>query len=266
MTSEPDVALAAQSLSCGYGDSVVVRDLDLEVRSGEIVALLGANGAGKTTTLLTLAGVLSPVAGEIRLFGERCTGTSAAERARRGVSLIPDDRGLFPKLTVRENIMLATRRRRDTGALELFPELSERLSTPAGLLSGGQQQMLAIARAMATRPRLLLLDELSLGLAPVVVQRLLPVVSQLSESTGCAVLIVEQHVHLALSMATRAYVLSHGKLVLSGSAAHLRDNPDLLHASYLGSVDEVADPSAIEHEVVTSHRDVTQGSQAPKRR
>ena len=117
--------------------------------------------------------------------------------------------------------------------------------------------MLAIARAMATRPRLLLLDELSLGLAPIVVQRLLPVVSQLSESTGCAVLIVEQHVHLALSMATRAYVLSHGELVLSGSAAHLRDNPDLLHASYLGPVEEVADPSVVDHEVVTSHRDAT---------
>ena len=155
MTPEPDMALAAQSLSCGYGNSVVVRDLDLEVRSGEIVALLGANGAGKTTTLLTLAGVLPPAAGEIRLFGEGCTATTAAERARRGVSLIPDDRGLFPKLTVRENIMLATRRRRrDTGALELFPELSERLSTPAGLLSGGQQQMLAIAlrRGNSTAP------------------------------------------------------------------------------------------------------------------
>ncbi len=266
MTPEQEVALAAQSLSCGYDDSVVVRDLDLEVRSGEIVALLGANGAGKTTTLLTLAGVLPPVAGEIHLFGERCTGTTAAERARRGVSLIPDDRGLFPKLTVRENILLATRRRRDTSALELCPELSERLSTPAGLLSGGQQQMLAIARAMATRPRLLLLDELSLGLAPVVVQRLLPVVSQLSESTGCAVLIVEQHVHLALSMATRAYVLSHGELVLSGSANYLRDNPDLLHTSYLGPVDEVADTSAIDHEVITSHRDATAVSQARKHR
>jgi len=262
MTSDPDVVLATDALSCGYGDSVVVRGLDLEVRSGEIVALLGANGAGKTTTLLALAGVLQPAAGEIQLFGERCTGTTAAERARLGISLIPDDRGLFPKLTVRENLVLATRRRRDTGALELFPELRDRLSTPAGLLSGGQQQMLAIARAMATQPRLLLLDELSLGLAPVVVQRLLPVMSHLSESTGCAVLIVEQHVHLALSIASRAYVLSHGELVLSGAASHLRDNPDLLHASYLGSLGEEADMAGID---TTSGRDAGPASKAPSR-
>ena len=235
MTAESAVVLAARSLSCGYGHSVVVRDLDLEVREGEVVALLGANGAGKTTTLLTLAGVLPTLAGDVRLFGEVSDRTSAADRARRGVSLIPEDRGLFPKLTVRENLVLATRRRRDLGAIDIFPELSERLSVPAGLLSGGQQQMLAIARAMSTRPRLLLLDELSLGLAPIVVQRILPAVAQLSSSTGCAVLLVEQHVHLALNLATRAYVLSHGRLTLSGSAEHLRNNPELLHASYLGS-------------------------------
>ncbi len=146
---------------------------------------------------------------------------------------------MFPKLTVRENLSLATsRRRRPHDALDLFPELQTRLGTPAGLLSGGQQQMLAITRALVRQPRLLLIDELSFGLAPIAVQRLLPVVRDVAERTGAGVLLVEQHVHLGLSVADRAYVLSHGSVALAGTAANLRDDTALIHESYLGAIDD----------------------------
>jgi branched-chain amino acid transport system ATP-binding protein len=231
--------LDVRKLCCGYGASVVVRDLDLHVGAGEVVALLGANGAGKTTTLLTLAGVLPAMAGEVVALGERVEHWPAPRLARHGVVLLPDDRGLFPKLTVRENMALANARRGQTSdALDVFPELKDRLGTPAGLLSGGQQQMLAIARALARRPRLLMIDELSFGLSPVAVQRLAPIVRNVADETGAGVLLVEQHVHLGLSVADRAYVLSHGALALSGPASALRDDAALLHESYLGAVDD----------------------------
>jgi branched-chain amino acid transport system ATP-binding protein len=236
--------LDVRGLSCGYGRSVVVRDLDLHVDAGEIVALLGANGAGKTTTLLTVAGALPAIAGEIELLGERVERWPAPRIARRGAVLIPDDRGLFPKLTVRENLSLARAGRHSASdALELFPELQARLGTPAGLLSGGQQQMLAIARALTRDPKLLLVDELSFGLAPLAVQRLLPVLRTVADATGTAILLVEQHVHLGLAMAERAYVLSHGSLALERAAADLRDDVSLLHASYLGAVDSIDAPN-----------------------
>jgi branched-chain amino acid transport system ATP-binding protein len=232
--------LEVEGVSCGYGRSVVVRNLDLHVDRGEVVALLGANGAGKTTTLLTIAGVLPAAAGEIRLFGERIERWPAPRIARHGAVLVPDDRGLFPKLTVRENLALsATAKGTSTDPLALFPELQDRLRTPAGLLSGGQQQMLAIARALQRAPQLLLVDELSFGLAPLVVQRLMPILRRAADETGVAVLLVEQHVHLALAVAERAYVLSHGNLTLSAVAADLRDDVSLLHASYLGESDHV---------------------------
>jgi len=221
-------------LSCGYGASVVVRDLDLHVAAGEVVALLGANGAGKTTTLLTIAGVLPAIAGSIDAMGQGIERWPAPRIARHGVVSIPDDRGLFPKLTVRENLQLA-RRRSSTQALDLFPELRSRLRTPAGLLSGGQQQMLAIARALARDPRLLLIDELSFGLAPIAVQRLLPTIRKVADETGTGVLLVEQHVHLGLAIAERAYVLSHGSVALSGTAAELLNDTSLLRESYLGA-------------------------------
>jgi branched-chain amino acid transport system ATP-binding protein len=235
--------LDVRRLSCGYGRSVVVRDLDLHVDAGEIVALLGANGAGKTTTLLTIAGALPAIEGEIELLGERVERWAAPRIARRGAVLIPDDRGLFPKLTVRENLSLARPRRHSpSDALDLFPELQARLGTPAGLLSGGQQQMLAIARALTRRPQLLLVDELSFGLAPLAVQRLLPVLRTVADETGTAILLVEQHVHLGLAIAERAYVLNHGSLALERAAGDLRDDVSLLHASYLGAVDSIDTP------------------------
>jgi branched-chain amino acid transport system ATP-binding protein len=222
-------------VSCAYGSSTVVRDLDLHVDRGEVVAVLGANGAGKTTTLLTIAGVLPAAGGQIRFLGERIERWPAPRIARHGAALIPDDRGLVPKLTVRENLALsAPRKGKGDDPLALFPELQARQRTPAGLLSGGQQQMLAIARALQQSPRLLLVDELSFGLAPVIVQRLVPVLRNVADETGAAVLLVEQHVHLGLAIAERAYVLSHGTIVLNAPADELRDNMSLLEASYLG--------------------------------
>jgi len=236
--------LEARGLSCGYGESVVVRDLDLSVSAGEVVALLGANGAGKTTTLLTLAGVLPAVAGEVTVLGERVERWPAPRVAQLGAVLIPYDRGLFPKLTVRDNLALAAPRRGPRAdPLAQFPELQKRLRTPAGLLSGGQQQMLAIARALGRRPRVLLVDELSFGLAPIVVHHLLPMVRAVADDTGVGVLLVEQHVHLGLAIAERAYVLSHGRVTLAGPAADLRDDVSLLHASYLGAVDDAYEGS-----------------------
>jgi branched-chain amino acid transport system ATP-binding protein len=223
-------------VSCGYGASVVVRDLDMHVDAGEVVAVLGANGAGKTTSLLTIAGVLPAAGGQIRFLGERIERWPAPRIARHGAALVLDDRGLFPKLTVRENLALSAPRKRNGSddPLALFPELHLRLGTPAGLLSGGQQQMLAIARALQQSPKLLLVDELSFGLAPVIVQRLVPVLRSVADETGAAVILVEQHVHLGLAVADRAYVLSHGTLVLTAPAAELRENMSLLQASYLG--------------------------------
>jgi branched-chain amino acid transport system ATP-binding protein len=230
--------LELSGVSCAYGNSVVVRDLDLHVDSGEVVAVLGANGAGKTTTLLTIAGVLRAAGGEIRFLGERIEKWPAPRIARHGVALVPDDRGLFPKLTVRENLALsAPRKHKGDDPLALFPELHARQGTQAGLLSGGQQQMLAIARALQRSPRLLLVDELSFGLAPLIVQRLVPVLRRVADDTGAAVILVEQHVHLGLAIAERAYVLSHGSPVLTAPAAELRENMSLIRASYLGESD-----------------------------
>jgi branched-chain amino acid transport system ATP-binding protein len=237
--------LALEGLTAGYGTLAVVRDLDLRVDDGEIVTLLGPNGAGKTTTLLTACGFLDPMGGSIRLCGQPFSGRHPGEAARRGVSLVPEDRALFFDLTVVENLRVGSRGKRPPvqDALDLFPELASIADRKAGLLSGGQQQMLAIARGLAARPRLLVVDEMSLGLAPLIVQRLLGLLRDVVDRTGIAVLLVEQHVHLALGTADRAYVLSHGELVLDGPAADLRDRDDLLEVSYLG--DAALDPDDV---------------------
>ena len=228
--------LAVRDLVAGYGQLAVVRDVSLAVSEGEVVALLGPNGAGKTTTLLTACGLLPPIAGEIWICGTRMEASHPSAVARLGVSLVPEDRALFFDLTVQENVRLGARGRRDAVSrmFELFPELSALAKRKAGLLSGGEQQMLAIARGLAAQPRLLVVDEMSLGLAPIIVDRLLGLLKQVVTDTGTALLIVEQHAHLSLAIADRAYVLNHGELVLEGRADELRDRRDLLEVSYLG--------------------------------
>jgi len=216
-------ALVVRDLSAGYRGVPVVRELNLEVRPGEVVALLGPNGAGKTTTLETIAGLNQPISGTIELSGQKVGGTPAHLLAGRGLALVPEGRALFPGLTVREDELL-----------EMLPELRKCLGRKAGLLSGGEQQMLAVGRALVTRPRLLLVDEMSLGLAPVIVDRLIPVLRRAADELGSSVLFVEQHVALALEVADRAYVLTHGRIGLEGPAAELRERRELLAASYLG--------------------------------
>ncbi|MDA0159063.1 ABC transporter ATP-binding protein [Solirubrobacter ginsenosidimutans] len=232
----PEALLRVESLDAGYQGSPVVRDLSLHVDRGEVVALLGPNGAGKTTTLGTIAGLLPCIGGAVKLDGEDIGGVRAYKLARRGISLVPEGRSLFFGLTVREHLKLAETKgslQRDQ-LLELLPELSKCLDRKAGVLSGGEQQMLAVGRALVSAPRLLLVDEMSLGLAPVIVERLLPILRRVAADIGAGVLFVEQHVSLALEVADRAYVLSHGRLVLEGAAADLRGRRELLRSSYLG--------------------------------
>ena len=230
--------LKVEQLSAGYNNVPAVRDVSLEVDSGEVVALLGANGAGKTTTLLSIMGFIKPLAGRVTLDGEDIGNQRASDRVRKGVSFIPDDRGLLPSLTVHENLALVRGRRWDP--LDLFPELRPLLNRRAGLLSGGEQQMLAIARAFATEPRLLLLDELSQGLAPKLVARLLHEVRRAADDWGAGVLMVEQEVVNALKITDRAYVLAHGTLVIQNvsAAALLADDQELLALAYLGTARE----------------------------
>ncbi len=228
--------LKMEGVSAGYDGVAVVRALDLHVDAGEVVALLGPNGAGKTTTLLTVSGLLAPLAGRLEVLGSPPSWRRPHRVARRGVAHVPEDRSIFAHLTVRENLRLGRRR----GGAELervfgyFPALEPLVDRRAGLLSGGEQQMLALGRALVSDPRLLLVDELSLGLAPIVVGELLPSLRRVAAETGAGILLVEQHVGAALEVADRAYVLSHGDLVLSGAAAELVGRRELLASGYLG--------------------------------
>ena len=228
--------LELEQLSAGYDRAAVVRELTMTVSPGEVVALIGANGAGKTTTLRAISGLVKSMGGRVRLDGEDLAGVSPTTRVRRGIVHVPQGRGIFYGLTVNEHFRLDGMRDGPEldAAFAHFPALRDLGGRRAGLLSGGEQQMLAIARALSRRPRLLLVDELSLGLAPVIVERLLPVVREFASSYGTAVLLVEQHVHLALEIADRGYVLSHGELVATDSAERLRADSALLTASYLG--------------------------------
>jgi len=229
--------LRLRSLCAGYGQSRVVRNLDLTVGDGEAVALLGPNGAGKTTTLLTISGLLPPAEGDVEVLGKSVVGLSARQVVGAGVAHVPEDRSLFPSLTVAEHLRLAARARdgRLDEVLDWFPELGALRRRSAGLLSGGEQQMLALARGLLSRPRLLMVDEMSLGLAPVVVRRMLPLLRRIAGQTGCGVLLVEQHVGMALEVADRGYVLVHGEVIISGLAEELAADRKRLAASYLGT-------------------------------
>jgi len=223
--------ITVEGLHAGYGRTAVVRDLTFSVEPGEVVALLGPNGAGKTTTLLTIAGLLAPIAGCVRVLGEPVDVRNPERTARRGLGFVTEDRSLFPGLTVGEHLRLAAK---DSSlATAYFPELIALDGRRAGLLSGGEQQMLALARAIVLRPKMLLIDEMSLGLAPIVVERLAPVVRSVADDLGIGVLLVEQHVRVALEIADRAIVLRHGECALAAPAADLRGDPDLLRDAYL---------------------------------
>jgi branched-chain amino acid transport system ATP-binding protein len=228
--------LEVTDLSAGYDNVPVVRELSLSVRAGEVVALMGANGAGKTTTLRAISGLVNVMGGSMRLAGTDLAAVTPSARARAGIAHVPEGRGIFFGLTVSEHFRIGLRPSPADldEVLTYFPALRDLQARRAGLLSGGEQQMLAIACALLQKPKLLLLDELSLGLAPVIVERLLPVVRQFADARQTAVVLVEQHVRLGLEIADRAYVLAHGDLTASGSAEELRNDNDLLLASYLG--------------------------------
>jgi branched-chain amino acid transport system ATP-binding protein len=224
--------LEARGLTIGYGKAAVGWDIDLDVNAGEIVALLGPNGAGKTTTLLTVSGFLTPIKGTIAFRGKSTAKVRPQSLTRSGLSLIPDDRALLASLTVRETLRLVNKPA--ITATELFPELEPLMDRKCGLLSGGEQQMVAIARALAPRPPLVMIDELSLGLSPLLVDRLLKALRKEADSSGTAVLLVEQQVQEALSVADRALVLVHGRVVLDEPAKTLLDNRRLIESTYLG--------------------------------
>jgi sulfate-transporting ATPase len=221
--------LEADGLSAGYGKVEIVRDLSLHVDAGEVVALLGPNGAGKTTTISTLSGELRALGGDVRLLGAR-TDAPLHVRARKGLGLVSQERAVLMDLTTRENLRVS---RCDLDrALALFPELEPHLDRRVGLLSGGQQQMLALARCLARRCRVLLVDELSLGLAPLIVDRLLRAVRAAADE-GMAVLLVEQHIHKALQVADRVLVMTRGRIALEGRASDLVSRFDDIQDAYL---------------------------------
>ncbi|MXX43586.1 MAG: ATP-binding cassette domain-containing protein [Acidimicrobiales bacterium] len=228
--------LQTRSLKCGYLNRAVVQGVNLKVHQGEVVCLLGPNGAGKTTTLLTIAGELTPVDG-IVMFGNTPTFTPMYQRIRRGgIGLVTEERLVFTKLSARDNLRVGGGS--VEAALELFPELEPRLGVRGGMLSGGEQQMLALARALSRQPSILLADELSLGLAPIVVDRLLGAVRKVADTTGTGALIVEQHARKALAVSDRMYLMARGQILLELPAADALRRLDEIEETYLTGTSE----------------------------
>jgi branched-chain amino acid transport system ATP-binding protein len=228
--------LECTGIDAGYGTATVVRDVSLSVEAGKVLAVLGPNGAGKTTLLLALAGLLPRTKGELTVDGVVISSFKPRMANHEGVVLVPDDRALFNAMSVRDNLRAASPRgsKGPEEAAQLFPSLRERWSVAAGALSGGEQQMLAVARALVQKPRVLLIDEMSMGLAPIVVENLLPHVRTIADTTGAVVVLVEQHVQLALGIADDAVVLNHGEITLAGSAKDLATDAGRLEAAYMG--------------------------------
>jgi branched-chain amino acid transport system ATP-binding protein len=231
--------LDLRGLTVERGGRPVVHDVSIEIRAGEVTALLGPNGAGKSSLVLAVGGVLKPRAGQVLLHGRDMAGRRPEQIRRAGIAIVPEGRRLLTELTVEDNIRVATyalsREQAQAGrarALELFPELGQRLSARARTLSGGEQQMVVLAQALVSQPRYILIDELSLGLAPVVISRLIPAIAAVAGS-GIGVLLIEQFATVALGLAGRAYVLEGGRLRFSGQASALREKPELLRSAYL---------------------------------
>ncbi|WP_085370954.1 ABC transporter ATP-binding protein [Leifsonia sp. NCR5] len=232
MNADNELVLDAVTVSRGAGP--VISEVSLRVEPGRITALVGPNGAGKTSLLEAISGIVSPSGGTISVDGDSIARLSRVQRARRGIVHIEQGRAIFPSLTVQENIRLTAGTQEGVDeALAQFPELEKRRTSASGLLSGGEQQMVVLARAFASKPRFLLIDEMSLGLAPVVFMRLLPMIKQFSES-GVGVLLVEQFTHLALGVATDALVVAGGRVTYAGDAGTLQASPEILHRAYLG--------------------------------
>jgi len=244
--------LRLEELSVARGGRTVVNDVSLRIPPGEVTTLLGSNGAGKSTLVLAVAGVLRPSAGRVLLGDQDLTRRSPERIRTAGVAVVPEGRRLLPSLSIEDNLRVATyalsREQRRDGiayALQLFPELEKRWSSQARLLSGGEQQMLVLAQALVSRPRILLVDELSLGLAPVVVQRLVPTIESVA-AEGAGVLLIEQFAHVALSLAKSAYVLEGGRIRYEGTAEELKERPDVLHSAYLSGERATETPSGAE--------------------
>ena len=236
------MVLELQGVNTHYGPVQVLRDVNLEIKEGEIVCLLGGNASGKTTTLKTILGYVKPTTGRVILDGETVNGQQTQTLVEKGISMVPENRRLFHRMTVRENLELGSYLRKDKEVSEdldrvfdLFPRVKERLSQRAGTLSGGEQQMVAMARALMARPKVLLMDEPSMGLAPVLVAQNFDIINRINEQ-GTTVFVVEQNANMALSIADHGYVLQTGRIVLADTAEGLLNNPEMRRA-YLGEMD-----------------------------
>ena len=240
MTADGALVLELQGVHAAYGAVRVLTDVSLDVRRGEIVCLLGPNAAGKTTTLRAILGLTAPSAGQIHLDGERVDGLPTPRIVAKGITMVPENRRLFARMTVRENLEIGAQLRNDaegiqrdqSRVLEMFPRLQERLSQRAGTLSGGEQQMLAIGRALMADPKVLLMDEPSMGLAPILVEQVFRTIKEIN-AQGTTIFLVEQNAKMALSIANRGYILRTGEIVMADTAQALRDSPQMQEA-YLG--------------------------------
>ena len=245
--SSPSAVLECRDLAAGFRTATVVRGFSVSLERGRILALLGPNGAGKTTLLATLAGLLGRKAGAVLVDGDIIPSGKPSAANRAGIVLVPDKRALFTALTTRENLQVTRKAGHQTvdDMMDLFPMLRPRLGTPVGALSGGEQQMLAVARGIIQGPRVLLIDEMSTGLAPKVVMALLPIVRQIADEAGAAVILVDQYVQLALSIADEAMVMVHGDVRLRGEASEVAAEPSVLEAAYMGTGPELPNDAGV---------------------